>query len=456
MKQFFTLLVLAFATLTADAQTGVIYRLQGTLGGDVFVTSNSTDDVANAFRRSAIWRVVSSTNPSYVVGQNYAPLTGATLQIYGINLEISTAIDLSAYNFTILVRSEFRDVNGTTPRMHRGRFRLNGANGTGSRVLRFGSASSITLGWGLGTNAGTTYYCPGTLRIENIGSIRFGPVATELILAQRTSNGNSRLNAIAGTTTDRSGTTFNLATSDADDNSAMIRTNANAPTVNMRNRTAVDPRTLPPSNQALQFAGFPMFYTATAPAPGGTAVAPLPVQLTSFNAAKANGRVVLNWATAQELNSDYYEVQRSTDAATWTTITTVQAAGNSSSVLNYKAEDAAAASGNVYYRLKMVDNDATFAYSNIARLSFTSVNGKLFAYPNPATNYTVISSDKNLMGKVTVDIIHSITGVRVMQQVVTNPGNAFRINTNQLTPGNYIVRVSNEEGGADILKLTKF
>lgn len=451
MKQFFTLLVLVFVALTVNAQPGTIYRLTGTSGQETInatlqASTNGTD-ATTGFRRSSIWNRVNADGTLTAA----SPQSGATLQIFGNNLEITGNVDLSAFNFTILIRSEFRDITGSTVRLRRGRLHIN------DRTLTLGTNSSITLGWGIETTNTTpsvTYFFPGFLRLENQSAIIIGSTA---VADRRTlDDGDSHLNANAvfvpnGTT---SGAAFNNATSSNTDNTGgggtiiVIRTGTNPPTINLRNNTATIPNR--------PFAQFPLFYVP-AGAPGGTtAAAPLPVQLTSFNATKANSKVVLNWATAQELNSDYFEVQRSTDATNWTTVTTVKAAGNSGNILTYKAEDAAAASGNVYYRLKMVDQDATFAYSNIARLSFAAASGKLFAYPNPASSYTVISSDKNLMGKVTIEVINAVTGVRAIQQVVNNPGNAFRINTNELTPGNYMIRVSNEAGVADVLKLSKF
>ncbi len=435
MKQIFTLLVLVFTAVAANAQTGTIYRLQGTAGGTINVSSN-THTGTNGFLRSTIWQVVSSTtNPAWV-GTNRSPQTGATLQIFGITLRIqdNADIDLSAFDFNIQIRSE--GTSATTQNV--------GMLYSDDRPITFGAGSTITLGWDIARYNNITYFYPGYLRLQDNGA----DIIIGSTLIASTGNGVSSyyLNANAYVVSSTSGTQYNLAIGAP--SASHIMSGADAPTANITNKMVARP------GGAL-FTNFALFYNASS-GPGGSAVAPLPVQLISFNAAKANGKVVLNWATAQEINSDYFEVQRSTDATNWTSVITKKAAGNSGNVINYNAEDAATASGNVYYRIKMVDKDATFAYSNIARLSFAAVNGKLFAYPNPATNYTVICSDKNLMGKVSVEVINTVTGVRAMQQVVNNPGNAFRINTNELTPGNYLIRVTNEAGVADVLKLSKF
>lgn len=436
MKQFFTLLVLVFTVLAATAQTGTVYRLKGTAGGTVNVSSN-THTGSNGFLRSAIWEVISSTtNPGWV-GTTRSPQTGATLQIFGITLSIldNADINLSAFVFNIQIRSE--GTSATTQNV--------GMLFTNDRPITFGAGSTITLGWDIATFSGVTYFYPGYLRLlDNDADIIIG---TTTIASTGSTNGTSYyLNSNSYIVSATSGTLYNRAVGAP--TATHIMSGANVPTANITNKTVA-------RVDGALFTQFPLFYNPPAGA-GGSAVAPLPVQLISFNAAKANGKVVLNWATAQEINSDYFEVQRSTDATNWVTVSSVKAAGNSGNIRNYKAEDAAAASGNVYYRIKMVDNDATYSISNIARLSFAAANGKLFAYPNPASSFTVISSDKNLIGKVSLEVINTVTGVRAMQQVVNNPGNTFRINTNELTPGNYLIRISNEAGVADVLKLSKF
>ena len=193
MKQFFTLLVLAFATLTANAQVGTVYRLFGNSINNTATASTNGTDATTGFRRSAIWTVVSSTSNPSLVGTNQSPTSGATLQIYGNTLEINNNnVDLSAFNFTILIRSEFRDVTGGTPRLRRGRLHIV------DRTLTLSSSSSITLGWGIETTNATpsvTYFFPGFLRLENQSAIFIGSTA---VADRRTlTDGDSHLNANA-------------------------------------------------------------------------------------------------------------------------------------------------------------------------------------------------------------------------------------------------------------------
>lgn len=94
----------------------------------------------------------------------------------------------------------------------------------------------------------------------------------------------------------------------------------------------------------------------------------LPVTLTDFNGKWINNEVILNWHTASEFNTNYFEVQRSYDGRTFQTIGTQKATGNSSVINLYNFVDRTVVCGMYYYRLNMVDNDSKSQYSNIIKL----------------------------------------------------------------------------------------
>ena len=103
--------------------------------------------------------------------------------------------------------------------------------------------------------------------------------------------------------------------------------------------------------------------------------APLPVVFTSFDA-KAVGQqeVNLNWVTSAELNTGYFEVERSKDGVQFEKIGTVAAAGFSEVSLQYAMEDTHAWSGLSYYRLHEFDLDGKQQYSEIRAVDLGSVN----------------------------------------------------------------------------------
>ncbi|OUJ71213.1 hypothetical protein BXP70_22290 [Hymenobacter crusticola] len=112
--------------------------------------------------------------------------------------------------------------------------------------------------------------------------------------------------------------------------------------------------------------------------------APMPLTLLSFKAKRAGSRVVITWSTTNEVEVNHFVVERSEDGSLFSSIGTVSAnnnVGNNS----YRLVDGRPFHETSYYRLKMVDDDGSFAYSAVE-----SVDGKLLAvdpitvYPNPA------------------------------------------------------------------------
>jgi hypothetical protein len=119
-------------------------------------------------------------------------------------------------------------------------------------------------------------------------------------------------------------------------------------------------------------------------------LAVLPVSLTSFDAVKQDNSVKLDWVTENESNTSKFEVERSTNATDFVAITTVAAKGGTTSATGYTVNDDHPVNGINYYRLKPVDKNGQFRYSNIIKVDFTkkyTVN----ISPNPAHDYMVIS-----------------------------------------------------------------
>jgi hypothetical protein len=103
---------------------------------------------------------------------------------------------------------------------------------------------------------------------------------------------------------------------------------------------------------------------------GGGGVNPLPIELLEFNAT-ANGDVVdLSWTTASEINNERFEVERSSNAQNFAKVATVAGAGNSNMLLSYSATDAQPLNGVSYYRLKQIDYNGSYAYSDIVPVVF--------------------------------------------------------------------------------------
>ncbi len=110
-------------------------------------------------------------------------------------------------------------------------------------------------------------------------------------------------------------------------------------------------------------------------------LAPLPVQLISFDAVKANDRVKMEWSTASEFQNRHFEIERSADGAQFYPIGQIPSA-TASGIQNYIFWDPAPLSGHDYYRLRQVDLDGTVHYLGIRYVAFDGET-TLQLSPNP-------------------------------------------------------------------------
>jgi hypothetical protein len=97
----------------------------------------------------------------------------------------------------------------------------------------------------------------------------------------------------------------------------------------------------------------------------------------------------LQWQTASEVNTSHFIVEHSLDGIAFTPIGTTAAAGISNSLKNYGLTHPTPKVGYNYYRLKSIDKDARFSYSQIIKLDLAN-RGDLIVYPNPANDYITV------------------------------------------------------------------
>jgi hypothetical protein len=175
----------------------------------------------------------------------------------------------------------------------------------------------------------------------------------------------------------------------------------------------------------------------------------LPIQFTSFTATPENGEVVLNWSTAEELNSDYFTVQRSADGISWENLQQVAAAGNSSSAAAYTSYDRSPLPGVSHYRLMMTDKDGGTTYSIVALVNFNGNVSGISVYPNPAVNYINISF--STPGNYTLTLVNEIGQVLATNASV-NAGNLVW-NVSNRTPGIYFIQILSQDGHSETRKI---
>ena len=119
----------------------------------------------------------------------------------------------------------------------------------------------------------------------------------------------------------------------------------------------------------------------------------LPVELTSFNANVDGNKVNLLWQTATELNNYGFDVERKSQTESWSKIGFVPGHGNSNSIKNYVFTDNnISGTGKLQYRLKQIDNDGTFKYSDVTEVNIATPEDYALEqnYPNPFNPSTLI------------------------------------------------------------------
>lgn len=176
---------------------------------------------------------------------------------------------------------------------------------------------------------------------------------------------------------------------------------------------------------------------------------PLPVEMLYFNVT-ANllaNNVKIDWATATEINSSHFEIERSLDALNWEKIGTQKAAGNSNDLNTYLSFDNNPLNGLSYYRLKQVDYDGAFEYSEIRSVKFDkNLANNYVIYPNPTTDKIWLKglNEKN----ISVVKIYNLIGKLVKKVNFKDNQATHEIEIKGLTNGLYYLDFMDKSGNS--------
>ncbi|HUM52685.1 MAG TPA: T9SS type A sorting domain-containing protein, partial [Chitinophagales bacterium] len=153
--------------------------------------------------------------------------------------------------------------------------------------------------------------------------------------------------------------------------------------------------------------------------------------------------------TASEKNTLKFEIQKSLESSNWLSIGENTAAGNSTTLRNYDFNDNNPVFGNNYYRLKIIDLDGTFTYSNVINIPINTVTNNSFVqvYPNPTKgilNIDVQSTSAYDINMITFDVL----GKKVLEKSmnVVKGLNTLSIDYSTIAKGTYILQYSDGEG----------
>ncbi len=174
---------------------------------------------------------------------------------------------------------------------------------------------------------------------------------------------------------------------------------------------------------------------------------PLPIQLLSFDGNCTNDIVTLTWATATEVNNDYFTIEKSTDMKNWKFVKQISGAGNSNQRLDYNTTDEA--TGDMYYRLKQTDFDGKFEIFSPISVNCSSSSksySTVSIHPNPTSGMLYIQTSGS-----------EISGIQIFEDngKTIYTGKEAAINMANFAPGLYYIKIITTSGDMFFRKIIK-
>lgn len=174
----------------------------------------------------------------------------------------------------------------------------------------------------------------------------------------------------------------------------------------------------------------------------------LPVELLNFSVARKDNGAAINWATATEINNEWFEIERSMDGKEYTTIALLAGNGTTDEKSNYSFTDKLknVNAGVIYYRLKQIDIDGNFTYSSVRTLKMNNESAKtasISIFPNPVADHFKLSVNEPVE-KDAVITVYDLGGKKVFSKIISNNqgNNFFNVDgLGKLVPGTYTVHL---------------
>jgi hypothetical protein len=201
--------------------------------------------------------------------------------------------------------------------------------------------------------------------------------------------------------------------------------------------------------------GYSYADASTGNAPNGFSIIPastLPVTFQSFFVNRVGANIQLNWVTSQEINNQYYAIERSTDARSWKQLAIMPGAGSTSLTSRYSYTDKNVTDAVVYYRIRQVDLNGAVHYSAIR----TVRNGNEQAVANiyAADKQTItIDFNSDVKDNINVQLV-SMNGQIIKRQHFKQASYRLTMNFPNVAPGVYVLQASDGQGWVEVKKIT--
>jgi hypothetical protein len=173
---------------------------------------------------------------------------------------------------------------------------------------------------------------------------------------------------------------------------------------------------------------------------------PLPVTLSALGGKHTLEGNLLEWTTTAEVNNDYFAVERSFDAKSFSELSKIAALQNSAFAKNYKFLDPKTQKGISYYRLKQVDKDGTFAYSKMISIDAGNLKDLRF-FPNPVTSILNLEMPDHMTEEVDLKIINVSGQIMVNKKRMKPKNGILSYDLERLPAGVYQIRVTDGKAG---------
>lgn len=181
-----------------------------------------------------------------------------------------------------------------------------------------------------------------------------------------------------------------------------------------------------------------------------SAASALPIRLQQFEASYQNKEVQLRWSTLSEINNDYFEVEKSQNGVDFYSLASVKGAGHSDELRKYQYSDPESGQGHWYYRLKQVDWDGMFTYSDIVSVRI----GDDTASPTPRLHYNMLDlTDFDASEPVTTYIMDCMG--KTLSTLNSKGGDMTSLPLTDLLPGMYFIHVVPQDHKTSVIKLLK-
>jgi hypothetical protein len=166
----------------------------------------------------------------------------------------------------------------------------------------------------------------------------------------------------------------------------------------------------------------------------------LPVTYSRINAHQQASNIAVEWTVENEVNISKYEVEKSTDAISFSTVNTTVAVGANRSSTDYKWLDIHPVNGNNYYRVRSVSPDGKYEYSKVVLVKIANATSGIRIYPNPVNG-------NNYYGVRSVSPDGKYEYSKVVLEKITNAASGIRIYPNPVTDGIITAEFKNMPGG---------